>query len=226
MSSAINWYNNIKSIYRLVLCLCIALVAAGILYVEKLDWVNNLLISWGTFSACMIALTWATFITIPANELCVKAQVQDESRSVVFLIIVLSVCISFFGIIFVLMEKGETSSQKNLHAIFSLVGVILSWFLLHTIFTLHYAHLHYIEGKDEKETEKLNFPDEPEPNYLDFAYFSFTVGMTFQVSDVTVSSRRIRRLVLLHGLISFIFNVIIIALTISILPDIEVRKKD
>jgi uncharacterized membrane protein len=70
---------------------------------------------------------------------------------------------------------------------------------------------------DKEHRGGLDFLNEKRPDYLDFAYFSFVIGMTFQVSDVTVSSSRIRRLVLLHGLISFLFNTIIVALSINII---------
>jgi uncharacterized membrane protein len=100
-------------------------------------------------------------------------------------------------------------------------SVIVSWWMLHTVFTMSYAHLYYTStpDPDDAETEViggLQFPDEKKPDYLDFVYFSFVVGMTFQVSDVEISSRSIRRLVLLHGLISFAFNTAIVALSINV----------
>jgi uncharacterized membrane protein len=221
MSKLIQRYHNFRAIHKLLLCLAITGVASIVFFMIGLEDINNILISWCVFSACMIGLNWATFLITEDHECGNCARAQDESRPVTFAIVVLSVCISFLGIVFVLWDIRPDIEHKGLLKIFSLVGVLLSWTLLHTIFTLHYAHLHYIASKQpEIDLDKLNFPDNIDPDYLDLAYFSFTIGMTFQVSDVTISSRRIRRFVLLHSLISFIFNVIIIALTITMLSGI------
>ncbi len=87
--------------------------------------------------------------------------------------------------------------------------------LVHTIFTLRYAHIYYGTDDEQNRVGGLEFPDEENPDYLDFAYFSFIIGMTSQVSDVSIHSKRLRRLGLLHGLIAFFFNVTIIALSIN-----------
>lgn len=95
--------------------------------------------------------------------------------------------------------------------------MIFSWFLIHTIFAMHYAHSFYRqidEGGDRGDG--LNFPGCDEPDFLDFAYFSFVIGMTFQVSDVAITSSRIRRISLVHALLSFLFNTVILALAINI----------
>ena len=90
---------------------------------------------------------------------------------------------------------------------------------LMTTFTLRYAHMFYGNNEQKPDTHAggLEFPNDDEPDYLDFAYFSFNVGMTFQVSDVQVTSKRIRKMVLLHSLISFLFATIMIALTINLI---------
>jgi len=92
----------------------------------------------------------------------------------------------------------------------------LSWFLVHTTFSMRYAHLFYGDNENGKGSG-LGFPGNGSPDFVDFAYFSFVLGMTFQVSDVEISSRQIRRLSLLHSLIAFIFNTVIVALTINAL---------
>ena len=84
---------------------------------------------------------------------------------------------------------------------------------------MRYAHAYYRKRDDDQESsegEGVEFPDEKEPDFLDFAYFSFVIGMTCQVSDVQISSRGIRRLALVHGLLSFLFNTVILALTINL----------
>ena len=97
--------------------------------------------------------------------------------------------------------------------------MVSSWFLIHTVFAMHYAHGYYHdedEGPGFASAGGLEFPNEKEPDFLDFAYFSFVIGMTCQVSDVQVSSQGMRRLALVHGLLSFVFNTVILALSINL----------
>jgi uncharacterized membrane protein len=101
--------------------------------------------------------------------------------------------------------------------------MLLSWIMVHTVFTFHYAHMYY-DVPDEgssKISGGLDFPGEKEPDYIDFAYFSFVIGCTFQVSDVEISSRKIRRMALLHGLLSFGLNTFVVALTINLIAGLK-----
>ena len=98
-----------------------------------------------------------------------------------------------------------------------------SWSLMHTVFALHYAHIYYRKDDDDVGAEDdggLQFPGETEPGFMDFSYFSFVIGMTCQVSDVQVTSRRIRKLALIHGVLSFVFNTAILALSINIISSL------
>ena len=157
------------------------------------------------------------------NELREIARKQDESRYAISLIVLLSVCLSIGGILIIFRNNNNLVHQQ-LHTLFCMLGVAFSWVLLHTTFTLRYAHIYYTQTITDKHQHDggLKFPGDLEsPDYLDFAYFSFVIGMTFQVSDVEVVLPRMRRLVLVHSLISFIFNTIIVALTINTIADIS-----
>ncbi|GAB3793075.1 DUF1345 domain-containing protein [Dyella agri] len=94
------------------------------------------------------------------------------------------------------------------------LSVVLSWLFLNIMFALHYAHGFY--GDFGEKHAGLEFPDTPKPDYWDFTYFAIVIGMTFQVSDVQISSRYLRRVALLHSVIAFFFNVFIIAITVNI----------
>lgn len=94
------------------------------------------------------------------------------------------------------------------------LSVVLSWLFFNVMFAIHYAHGYY--GDFGEKHAGLEFPDTPEPDYWDFAYFSIVIGMTFQVSDVQITSRVLRRMVLMHSVIAFFFNVFIIAVTVNI----------
>ena len=99
----------------------------------------------------------------------------------------------------------------------TIATVLVSWMVVNTIFTLHYAHLYYTSSGG------VEFPNEEPPDYRDFAYLSFTIGMTYQVSDTALVSRPIRRTALRHALISYVFGVAVIATTINVLADLVRR---
>jgi uncharacterized membrane protein len=149
------------------------------------------------------------------------AKLQDSSRYLLFLFVITASVVSLVSIIFLLKSsKGHSQSDVTSHVLLAMAAVIVSWTLVHTIFTMRYAHLYYDTDTDDGQPRKgggLQFPDELEPDYLDFAYFSFVIGMTFQVSDVEISSRLIRRHALVHSLISFAFNTTIVALSINVI---------
>lgn len=104
--------------------------------------------------------------------------------------------------------------------IFSILTVFTSWTLVHSIYTLRYAHIFYGSEAGDEALGGLDFPDQEKPDYLDFAYFSFTIGMCFQTSDVSITSRRLRRLVLLHSVVSFGFNLAILGLSINMVSSL------
>jgi uncharacterized membrane protein len=220
----IHWFNNFRAIHKLLFSVAAAVIVCLILIVTRFEILTGVMVGWDIFSICLIGLSWLTFFVTDAKELCLKAKQQDESRYAIFLIVLLAVCISIVGILIVLKNTDENLVRKELHTIVSMLGVALSWFLLHTTLTLRYAHLFYVHTFSQQHQHKggINFPEEiDEPDYLDFAYFSFVIGMTFQVSDVQVTSQSMRRVVLLHGLISFVFNTIIVALTINTIANIS-----
>ena len=132
-------------------------------------------------------------------------------------------CLRLFAIVLLLSGSGQQSkADLTGHILLSLSSVISSWWLVHTTFTLRYAHLYYCNAENDlngqnQEPGGLEFPSEEQPDYLDFTYFSYVIGMTFQVSDVQITSRRIRRLALMHGVLSFAFNTVIVALSINVI---------
>ena len=95
------------------------------------------------------------------------------------------------------------------------VTVLLSWGFLHVFFAQHYAHDYWLNGRTA-QNRSLDFPGNDAPDYLEFLYFSFTVGMTAQVSDVTTRGAGMRRLVLMHGALSFLFNTAVLALGVNL----------
>jgi uncharacterized membrane protein len=211
-------FEKINSIHKLLICLAIAVIVYFIVEIKSIDVLTHVMIGWDTFSLCMIVMTWITFFITTAKQIRIQSKVQDPNRSVIFIIILICTLASFLTVLLLIVNKkdGENASWKMPIAV---SGMLFSWILIHTSFTLRYAHIFYGDHKTKPNTHAggLEFPGNELPDYLDFAYFSFVLGMTFQVSDVQITSKRFRRLALLHGLISFIFDTTMIALTINIL---------
>jgi uncharacterized membrane protein len=139
------------------------------------------------------------------------------------LFVIFASLISLSAILFLLKStKGQVGADVTGHILLAMAAVFVSWWLVHTLFTMRYAHMYY-NSTDNGQTTivgGLQFPEENEPDYMDFVYFSFVIGMTFQVSDVEISDRHIRRLAWMHGLISFAFNTAIVALSINVISSL------
>ena len=149
-----------------------------------------------------------------------RAHTEDESRHVVLalsaavaLAILLSIAFELRGLRE--LQPGEAGARVAL----AVVTILLAWFFMNTMFALHYAHFYYIdaEGAAHEAARGLAFPGGKPPDYWDFLYFSFVIGMTFQVSDVQIEAHRLRRTALAHGVLAFFFNVVVLALTINII---------
>lgn len=210
---------------RLVVSLVVAIIII-LLVQAKLSAAASFVYAWIGFSASILLFSWATILDNNPKTIATVATEEDYSRLVIFLFVVTAAFISLFAII-LLLQKISNYNRLSLryYIPLSIIAIICSWLLIHTLFTLRYAHLFYIYDTHEAKAAAqhrggLDFPSDDAPDLLDFAYFSFVVGMTFQVSDVAVRSKRIRRLVLVHGLVSFVYNTAIVALTINILSSI------
>lgn len=181
------------------------------------------MVAWLTFAIFQLIFMWTIIFSFHPKKVKAFAEKEDTSAPFIFLFVLLAAVISLFAIIFLLRNiPNESKGGISLHILLSFSSIFCSWMLVHTLFTLRYAHLYYKGGNlatsgKQADATALDFPNEKEPDYLDFAYFAFVVGMTFQVSDVEISSRRIRRLALLHGLLSFIYNTVIVAFSINII---------
>jgi uncharacterized membrane protein len=214
-------FSRTSANYKLLWSVTAAICVFILLSFSCLHLLTNLMISWDTFNLVLIIMSWITFLKTSSQQLSVLASNQDETLPASFIIVLISLCFSFFGTIVLLMYRNSTLIDKELHTVVSLTGVGLSWVLLHTMFTLRYAHLYFIVDEQDQPAGGIDFPKQTDPDYIDFAYFSFTIGMTFQVSDVTTSSKRIRRFVLMHSLIAFVFNTLIVALTINTIASLK-----
>lgn len=184
---------------------------------------TRIMIGWDIASFCIIVMSMVTFFTMSPRQIRVLAKIEDASRIIVFIIVLVTALCSLLGVFILLGNKNGGMLGRKWETFIYLSGVSCSWVLLHSIFTYRYAHLYYGDHPTlpDENTVALQIPRELWPDYLDFAYFSFVIGMTFQVSDIQITSRSIRRFALLHGLLSFLFNTVIVALTINAIVDLK-----
>jgi uncharacterized membrane protein len=207
---------RMPSALRMLLSLA-AGAAAWFLCPASLTTISRAVAAWDAFGVVMLLLLWAAIVTADAERIRVVAASEDLSRAVSFIFVLVAASASLLAVVALLRTFHNLKATTLAgHIGLSVVAVATSWLLVHTVFTLRYAHAYYDADEDGSDVGGLDFPGkDPEPDYLDIAYFAFVVGMTAQTADVSISGRTQRRLALLHGLISFVFNTTLIALVIS-----------
>jgi uncharacterized membrane protein len=163
----------------------------------------------------LLAFAGWLVVTADADETRRRAAAHDPGRLVVWLLVLVVSTTSLFATTFILRHaKSLPTGEGHLLSLLGVAAGALAWLLTHTAFTLRYAHLYYRGGADEEGG--IEFPGGEPPDDLDFAYFAFTLGMCFQVSDTQVTDRLIRRTVTAHVLLSFAFNTGILALVVNL----------
>jgi uncharacterized membrane protein len=203
------------------LALAIALgTCVGWAWPDSLPWLRRALIGWnaGVWSY-LLGMAW---LLSRADHRKVRdiAGKQDESAGLVLFSLVVGAVLSLYAIISELTRIDKLpADQIALHYAFTGLTVIGSWLLVSVLFCFHYAHLYYRAPQDRLP---LRFPEDGpgaaslEPNYWDFLYFSFTIAVAVQTSDVSVTTRTMRKLVLGHSVLAFFFNVLILGLSVNI----------
>ena len=205
-----NFFNGLKPLQRVFLSVLIAATAFFVIPCGDNKYFNVLVII-DLFSFSYLIFCWIVLFTMPISSIRRNASKEDGSKPFVFAMVILSSLAGMISVLLLILND-DANINKFLSLLVSIAGIIFSWAIVHTVFSFHYAHLFY-SGKSEGG---LEFPGDEKPDYLDFAYFSFTIGCTFQVSDVEISSKKIRRLALFHGLLAFMLNTFVVALSINI----------
>jgi len=199
---------------RLFSCTAVGLVVVVLLALST-SWrpVTRVLVGWDIGVALYLGLVAHMMTGSEIREIRRRAAHQDEGQLTILVLTVAAAVASLAAILAQFGAAGATGSRHPMNLILPALTILLSWTFIHTTFALHYAHEFY----DETASGGLAFPGaESEPDYWDFVYFSFVIGMTSQVSDVGITSRQIRRTVAAHGVVSFVFNVALLALTVNL----------
>lgn len=180
-------------------------------------WAFAAIVGWAAASVTYVVWVWLIIGHMDAETTASHASREDPSRAVSDLLVLLASLASLGAIVFLLVEAHNSfGAQRGLLAVMAVVSVALSWLLIHTLFTLRYALLYYRDGK-----RGVNFNQDEPPCYTDFAYLSFTLGMTFQVSDTNLQTHSIRMTALRHGLLSYLFGSVILATMINLIAGLS-----
>lgn len=210
-------------LHRIALSLIISLVLYIIIRGKYSGLITSMFL-WDTFSFFYLLLSWFVLTRRSVPEIRRLAKKDDGSTVFVFLSIVVSSFAGMLAVLFLLLAHNNTVDGSNTYLPLSIAGMLFSWLMVHSIYAFHYAHMYYDDDKAEpgKDAFGLEFPEKnPKPNYIDFAYFSFVIGCTFQVSDIEISSPKIRRVVLFHTMLAFALNTFVVALTINIIAGLS-----
>jgi len=206
---------------RLGVALAAAALAAAV-QPDTISWHTRLVVAWDVAALTYLALAWALIARADAHVTREHALSEDQSGFFIFLFVVGAACASIVAIGFVVGTIRDLAFwARTWHLTLTVVALVSAWVLIQTVFAFRYAHRYYKGPHGETAAmPALAFPGGREPDYLDFAYFAFVVGMTSQVSDVAVASRTLRRLALIHGMLAFVFNVAVLALSVNIIASV------
>jgi uncharacterized membrane protein len=179
---------------------------------------TRILVGWNVGVAFYLLHAFVTVAGFELKRARERAASADEGA---ILVLVLTVAAAIASLAAIVAELGYAHAAGGgaFYLVNAALTILLSWTFIHVIFAFRYAHEYFGEGRD-KTIGGLNFPGNGKPDYWDFVYFAFTVGTTFQTSDVDITSKHIRRTVLAHGLVSFFYSVAILALTVNIGSDL------
>lgn len=218
---AISLLLKLSPLHKVLFSLILPAIAFFVLRPYELDTLLLTVLLWDLFALSFTLMSWLIFFHRTTDEIRKLAQSDDGSRIFVSLIVVLASFASMVTVLLLILSNDNGNAALYLPV--AICGILFSWAMVHTTYTTHYAHLYYDDGEEDstKHAAGLNFPKEKKPDYIDFAYFAFVIGMTFQVSDVEIESRVIRRTALIHGLLSFALNTFIVALTINLVAGLK-----
>lgn len=216
----LHWASRLSALKRQGWAISIAL-AVGIIAASTLGYPGEtvLLAAWCVYCAILLSLIGLLIHYSDADATRRRAQLNDPGGFFLFLLVILAGCASLIAVTFALAIGNDLKGWARWgHLILVFSALAGAWLLIQAAFALHYARVYYQPlTPDDTVGHGLSFPGDQAPDYLDFLYYSAVIGMTSQVSDVAVASQRMRRLTLFHGLLSFGFNLIVLAIAVNVL---------
>jgi len=199
---------------RLFIAAGLLIVAAAALPIPELG--RRLLVAWDLAVAAFLVMAMQLMRGATLAQIRARSDDEDEGRVGILVLTVGAAMASLVAIVVELAKAHDVNDpQHTVRLLIPFLTIVLSWSFIHIIFAFHYAHEFYGERR-AAHGPPLEFPGGDDPDYWDFVYFSFVIGMTSQVSDVEVASRSIRRTVAAHGITSFFYNIALLSLTINV----------
>lgn len=199
--------------------LLIAMLAGVICFLAlppELGDLQRLLIGWNVLAWLYLFFMWFRMLRTDVQDIPHIARIQDESAGLVLGMVILGCLVSILAILIELTSlKHLTGTPRVLHLLLTGTTLAVSWALLPTSFAMHYAHHHYLHRS--KDVTPMIFPEKPEePGYWDFLYFSFTIAVASQTADVATGTTDMRQITLLQSVVSFVFNLAILGLSVNV----------
>lgn len=173
----------------------------------------SILVGWILFSITFLTFSWIIIYTMPTEQIKQLAIQEDGPRLFIHIFILLCSITSLVAIVAAAIALNNHDKHQIIYLIVAVSSLMCAWLIIHTLYIFHYARMYY--GNDS--IGGLEFPGNEEPDYLDFAYFSLDMGTTFQVSDVMITSKKIRQTVMFHGLLAFGLNTFVVAMIINLI---------
>jgi uncharacterized membrane protein len=172
----------------------------------------SVLIGWDVAVVIFLVWVWVAVWWLNPRQTALRARLEDPSNPVAELVVLGAAAATLAAVAFALVKAGQATDERKAFLItLGLLSLVLSWSVVHTVFTLRYARAYYSEPAGG-----IEFNEEEPPTYVDFAYFAFTVGMTFQVADTNITSKEVRRVTLQHALLSYLFGAVLLGLVINV----------
>jgi uncharacterized membrane protein len=198
---------------------CVAALAAAWLLPAVLPDIVRIVLTWDVAVAVFLAVCWTVLFSSGQADIRARAARFDANDFVILLVCLAAVfasLVAIFGLVAGL--AGLPPEMRKNRLALAIVTVAFSWFFLHTVLAVHYAHAYYWPKNDAtgEHFGGLEFPGGEAPDYFDFLYFAFVMGATGQTSDVAITAKPIRRLATLHGVLAFAFNTVLLALTVNV----------
>ena len=201
---------------RLLIAAPLGIVAAVVIAIFS-PWQLAVLAGWDVAALFVVGSVWTFVAVLDAPDTQRVSTREDDSHALVDLIMVVACVVSLVGVIIGLAHaRGHTGAISSVLTSDSVFTVFLSWFTVHTLFVLRYARLYYSDVPGGIDFPNTDVP----PDYMDFVYVAFTVGMTFQVSDTGIGARAIRRTVIRHAMLSYVFGTVIVGVAINVVGNL------
>jgi len=177
--------------------------------------ISRILTGWNAAMLVLLVMTYLKMRHLDAKQLRARYQEEDPTAPVIVMVVIASAFLSVLAIVGLLSTAKQVASGIRVgHLVLAAMTLAFSWFLVHTMYMIHYADIYYSVSEDEPPP--LSFPDTRAPTFWDFVYFAFTIGVACQTADVATTQTGIRRTVIIHSIIAFVFNLFILGFAINV----------